>query len=117
MGQQKNQEAENLAKTVENLEKQLKSEHRENKKLINTITDLKLQNQQNDEKPWKAVFDSTNEEREKLAVELRKLKEEQFVWQSTNLDLQHEKKRVHNLEKQLVAKNSEIAKLNAKISS
>ena len=115
--QAKNTESEALLQKIANLEKQIKLEQKENKDLINTITDLKLANRENDEKPWKAVFDSTNEEREKLAQEVRKLKEEQFVWQSTQLDLQHEKKRVHNLEKQLVAKNSEIAKLNAKVSS
>ena len=49
----------------------------------------------------------------KLQEEISQLKESQFQFESKNLDLLHEKKRVRSFEKQLLAKNWLLVKSHA----
>lgn len=64
---------------------------------------------------WKEAFENSAVENSKLQKELNQLKESKFQYESKNLDLLHEKKKNRALEKQILVKNAEIAKLKGQI--
>ena len=70
---------------------------------------------QNNDKPWKTAYDASNAEREKLMLEIRELKEDNFRAEAKHLDLDHEVKKSKSFHTQLLSKNAEIAQLKAKL--
>lgn len=109
-------EKEDLILEIQELRTNLSNTETDKNDLRKEVSELKISVLKNEDmKHWKAAFESSAEENKKLLDELNNLKETKFQFESKNLDFLHEKKKSRSIEKQLLNKNAEIAKLKSQI--
>jgi chromosome segregation ATPase len=110
-----NNERIGMKASMDEFRKDYKSERDQKDALLADLAELKMELAKNDDRPWKTAYDASNAEREKLMLEIRELKEDNFRAEAKHLDLDHEVKKSKSFHSQLLSKNAEIAQLKAKL--